>query len=366
MAFRIDPDITRAQTPPTDWYTSESAYRESQTKIFARSWQWITDRESVKVPGAVLPFPLLEGCLDEPLMFVRDRNDTLRCLSNVCTHRGNLVVEGAGTVNSLRCRYHGRRWGLDGGFQFMPEFDGVADFPSPCDNLASVPHAEWKHHLWTGLRPAASFDEWYGPMQERLDWLPLEEFRHAPEFGREYLVRGHWALYVDNYLEGFHIPYIHPALNETLSYADYRTELFRYGNLQVGVGKPGELCFELPRSSPDYGQSISAYYFWFFPNLMFNFYPWGLSVNVVRPVGPDTTKVRFIPYVWRPELRDAGAGGDLDRVEREDEAIIEQVQKGMRGRFYRRGRYAPVRELGTHHFHRLLAEFLTASDGSES
>jgi len=91
---------------------------------------------------------------------------------------------------------------------------------------------------------------------------------------------------------------------------------------------------------------------------MFNFYPWGLSVNVVQPLAVDKTKVSFFSYVWKEEKRNAGAGSELDKVELEDEAIVENVQKGIRSRFYDHGRYSVTREKGTHHFHRLLAEFL--------
>ena len=92
--------------------------------------------------------------------------------------------------------------------------------------------------------------------------------------------------------------------------------------------------------------------------MMFNFYPWGLSINIVRPLQVNLTKVSFITYVWRPERLDRGAGAMLDRVEREDEAVVECVQRGMQSRLYERGRYSPTREQGVHQFHRLLAEFL--------
>jgi choline monooxygenase len=354
----IHPDIAQAWTPPTTFYTDPAIFEASRDRVFGRTWQFVTDEDSVKVPGQVYPFTLLEGCLDEPLLLTRDRDDQLHCLSNVCTHRGNLVVEGAGNVNTLRCRYHGRRFGLDGAFQFMPEFEGVAGFPAPCDDLAKAPLGKWNQLLFAAVHPVAPIEEVFAPMMERLSWLPLREFRPDPTRGREYLIKGHWALYIDNYLEGFHIPYIHAALNATLQYDDYATEPYRYGNLQLGVGKEGEMVFDLPKDSPDYGQHISAYYYWFFPNLMFNFYPWGLSINVVRPLAPDLTKVQFIPYVWDASKLGQGAGGDLDRVEREDEAVVEMVQRGMRSRFYSRGRYSVKREQNTHHFHRLLAEFL--------
>ena len=91
---------------------------------------------------------------------------------------------------------------------------------------------------------------------------------------------------------------------------------------------------------------------------MFNVYPWGISVNVVVPLAVDRTRVSFLPFVWDESKREQGAGGGLDRVEREDEAIVEAVQRGVRSRLYDRGRYSPTREGGVHHFHRLLAEFM--------
>jgi choline monooxygenase len=87
---------------------------------------------------------------------------------------------------------------------------------------------------------------------------------------------------------------------------------------------------------------------------MINFYPWGVSVNVVRPLGVDMTRVSFLSYVMDASRLDRGAGTGLDRVEREDEAVVEAVQRGVRSTMYDRGRYSPTREQGVHHFHRLL------------
>jgi choline monooxygenase len=91
---------------------------------------------------------------------------------------------------------------------------------------------------------------------------------------------------------------------------------------------------------------------------MFNFYPWGISVNVVRPVTPSKTVVEFLTYVSDESLLNKGAGADLHSVELEDEAVVESVQRGIRSRFYTHGRYSPTREQGTHRFHRLIAESL--------
>lgn len=356
--LHVDERVEEASTLPAKFYKDREIYETVKENIFARSWQWVGDLDMVKVPGQVSPFTLLEGCLDEPIVITRDTKDAIHCLSNVCTHRGMQVAEGCSNERFLRCRYHGRRFGLDGKFQQMPEFEGVCGFPSERDDMPKVPHGFWGPWVFAGVNPTMSLSDWLAPMEERLGWLPLNEFRHDPARQRDYMIKANWALYLDNYLEGFHIPFIHAGLNEIIDYGNYTNELYRWSNLQLAVAADGQDCFDLPASSPDYGKRISAYYYWLFPNTMFNVYPWGISVNVVRPLGPELTKVTFIPYVWREERRDLGAGSELDRVEREDEAVVELVQRGVKSRFYDKGRYSVAREKGVHHFHRLIAEAL--------
>lgn len=360
--FSIHKDIRKAWTLPARFYADPTVYDECRSQVFAKSWQFVGDIELVKVPGQLHPFTLLEGCLDEPLLLTRDTKDVVRCMSNVCTHRGNLVIETPGNERFLRCRYHGRRFGLDGKFQHMPEFEGVEGFPCEKDDLPAIPFGEWGPLLFASLDPVCSLEEFLAPMKERVGWLPLHEFKFEPARSRDYLIKANWALYCDNYLEGFHIPFIHAGLNETLDYGNYRTELYRWCNLQLGIAKEGEECFELPSDSPDYGERVGAYYYWLYPNLMFNFYPWGLSINVVKPLSHALTRVSFLSYVWRADRIGSGAGAALDRVEREDEVVVEATQRGIQSRFYDRGRYSPLREQGTHHFHRLLAESLGGQD----
>jgi choline monooxygenase len=355
----IHPEIAQASTLPAWAYRDAELFETLRERVFASSWQLAGDLDQARVPGQVQPFTLLEGCLDEPLLWARDTKDQLRCLSNVCTHRGTLVCEGAGVEHVLRCRYHGRRFGVDGKFLSMPEFGGVSDFPSTKDDLAPVPFERWGKFLFTSLRPGIPFERWIAPVAERCGFLPIDSMAFDATRSRDYLVRANWALYCDNYLEGFHIPYVHAGLAAALDYDAYRTELFEHCNLQVGVAADGEECLDLPPTSPDFGQRIVGYYFWLFPNLMLNVYPWGISVNIVQPLAVDRTKVRFLTYVWDPSRLDRGAGTSLDRVEREDESVVEAVQRGVRSRFYERGRYSPKRETGVHHFHRLLSAALT-------
>lgn len=356
--FHVDPDITKARTLDTSFYTDPSHFTASKEKLFAPFWMYAGDVGMAAHNADCHPFTLLPGFLDEPLLLTRDGEGAVRCLSNVCTHRGNLLVEEPCQSPNLRCRYHGRVFGLDGSFRSMPEFNGVVGFPGPDDDLANVALHTWGPMRFVRLAGDLDPDYSFGEMKRRLSWLPIEEFRHRPDRDATYEVKAHWALYCENYLEGFHIPFVHAGLNQVIDFGNYTTETYRLSNLQLGIAKADEPCFDLPASSPDHGQRVAAYYYWVFPNLMFNFYPWGLSLNVVEPVSMDRTRVRFLTFVWKEDLFDTGAGSGLDVVEMEDEEVVEAVQKGVRSRFYRHGRYSPNREQGTHHFHTVLASLM--------
>jgi choline monooxygenase len=358
--FNIDPDIRKASTLPASFYRSHDVFEKIRENIFYRSWHFIGHESMVSLPGSVHPMMLLEGFMDEPLLLTRDENDRIHCLSNVCTHRANLLVTGNGRHKKLTCMYHGRRFGLNGDFEHMPEFKEAVNFPRECDDLHKFDMKLWGPFLFTSLDPSFGFDEILEVMNKRIGFLHLDEFKHEPSLSKEYLVNANWALYCDNYLEGFHVPFVHDSLNKVLDYSSYTTELYRYCNLQIGYSKDSSDIFDLPEGHPDHGKNVAAYYYWVFPNMMFNFYPWGLSINIVKPLAINRTKVSFVTYVMNPEKLERGAGQSLDKVEREDEFVVENVQKGMRSSFYKAGRFSPLREQGVHHFQRLLSEFLDA------
>jgi choline monooxygenase len=346
----IDADIARAKTLPSEFYRDPALFERLRERVLARAWQWVTGSELPLEPGSARPFALLPGCVDEPLLLTRDSGGALRALSNVCTHRGNLLCPGPETAQTLRCRYHGRRFSLDGKFLTMPEFGGAADFPAAEDDLPQIPLRKLGPMAFASLDPAMPFEDWMAPVRERMAFLPWEKLVFDPAGSRAYEVAANWLLYCDSYLEGFHIPFVHPALYQAVDFGTYRTELFDGSSLQVAEAVRREDAFD--------GSQVAGYYFFLFPNTLLNFYPWGLSMNIVVPLAPDRTRIVYRTFVLDASRRAGGAGGDLDKVEKEDEEIVEQVQRGMASRLYRRGRYSPGRETGPHHFHRLLLRAL--------
>ncbi|TDQ18885.1 choline monooxygenase [Algoriphagus boseongensis] len=355
--YTIHPDISQAETLPSSFYRSQEVFEELIEKVFAKTWQFIGDKTMVAIPQQVKPVSFLEFGLEEPLLLT-NADGNISCISNVCTHRGNILCHDPCKTRQITCAYHGRRFNLNGEFQFMPEFKEAKDFPRPADNLHSFPFKQWGPWLFAGLEDSMDFQSVLDTMDRKVGFLPLEEFKEDKSRNKDYLVNSHWALYCDNYLEGFHIPFVHEGLNAVLDYRKYETILYPYCNLQVGHSSGGEHVFDLPKDHEDYGKQISAYYFWIFPNMMFNFYPWGCSINVVKPISVNRTKVSFISYVYDESKLDTGAGAALDKVEREDEFVVEGVFKGMSSRVYKTGRFSPKMEKGVHHFQSLLASFL--------
>src|SRR5688572_21940473 len=102
MNFTIDADISRAHTPPPEIYHRAEHYERQKETVFARAWHFLGDARQLRTPGRVVPQVLLPGCLDEPVVLTCDDDSNVHCLSNVCTHRGTLVVEGEGHVRQLR------------------------------------------------------------------------------------------------------------------------------------------------------------------------------------------------------------------------------------------------------------------------
>jgi len=361
--YRIHASIEHAQTLPPDFYQNPKSWEQCKELIFCHNWQYVGDQTQL-FGGLenVYPFWLLENYLDEPLLLVQE-GEELRCMTNVCTHRGFLLVQHPGKMRKIRCQYHGRRFKLNGQFEFMPEFEEAENFPRPCDHLHRLSLQNWRQFLFTGIQPRIHFDVIQKRLEERLYFLPIEEFTFAPQYSKTYNVHAHWALYCDNYLEGFHIPFVHQTLNGVLDYGQYTTECYDQMVLQIGYSDGSGFTYDLPEGHPDYGKDVTAYYYWIFPNFMLNFYPWGVQLNIVRPVTPTFTKVEFLYYIHNEEIFHLMKGDQLaEKTEREDEFVVEAVQRGIQSRFYQAGRFSPKREKGVYYFHQLISEYLTKKE----
>ena len=110
----IHPDIKKAHTLPSKYYTESSVFREIISKL-SESFHFAAHISQFG-KNNIIPLPQLENILNESLVLVK--SNEIRCLSNVCTHRGNLIFDKPSNTNSLICNYHGRKFDNDGKFKF--------------------------------------------------------------------------------------------------------------------------------------------------------------------------------------------------------------------------------------------------------
>jgi phenylpropionate dioxygenase-like ring-hydroxylating dioxygenase large terminal subunit len=353
----FEPDISKAQTPPAPFYLDGGRFEAEKDRVFGRTWQWAGHASDVAKPGDFLASEIA----GEPLVLVRDAGGGLRAFSNVCRHRGSIVACGKGNRRSLQCPYHGWTYGLDGALLAAPEFDGVRDF-----DKASVRLPPFRAETWGPFAFANLSTE--GPaLPEVLAGIPDEIARLRCDLSRlrfhsrkDYPVRCNWKVYVDNFLEGYHVPTAHPSLLRELDMDRYRVDTFRFHSSQFAPLKPGKVGESRRYGGPDAG--AGALYYWVFPNWMLNVYPDNLSLNVVLPLGPEECLVVFEWYFFEGtqdlERTAEKTIAFSDEIQREDMEICERVQRGLRSSRYTRGRYSIRRENGVHHFHGLVHEFL--------
>ena len=353
--YRFEENLAKALTLPSRWYTDARILEEEKARVFSRTWQLVGRTGQVREPGQY--FTATVG--DEPVVIVRGMDERLRAFSNVCRHRAGPVASGCGTRKSFRCGYHGWSYSLDGRLINTPEFDGVENFSREENCLPEFRVENWGGLCFVNLeRDAAPLLETLGDIPARVGHRNFETMQLAQR--RDWFVNCNWKVYVDNYLEGYHIPIVHPALNRELDYEEYRTETKRFYSIQHSpIRRERATRLKLDEESGE----TEAQYFWIFPNLMLNVYPDNYSTNLIVPLDENRTLTVFEWYFLNPERGETQEAlrrtvEFSDEIQLEDIAICEAVQRGLRSRTYTQGRYCVKRENGVHHFHGLLAEFL--------
>jgi choline monooxygenase len=352
--YRFEPDLARASTLPSRWYTDPEMLAVERASVFARTWQAIGHATWVAAPGSYFACEIA----GEPVLVTRAADGVLRAFSNVCRHRGAELCSGRGEASILRCPYHAWTYTLDGRLHGAPEFEGVADWDRSQVRLPEFRTEVWGPYVFVCQdRDAVPLAEVLGAIPSEVAKIgcPIDRLRFACR--RDYTIECNWKVYVDNYLEGYHLPAAHPSLFRELDYANYRVDTFRYYSSQIAPIRAQEGVAE-PRRYEYATSSNLALYYWIFPNYMLNVYPDNLSANIILPLGSDRTLTIFEWFAYGEAGVQQATIDFSDEIQQEDIRICESVQRGLRSRHYDRGRFSVKRENGVHHFHGLLTEFL--------
>lgn len=338
--------VERAETIPAAWYRDPRFEALEREAVFGTTWQHVGHTSQIPAVGD----HLVAMVARKPVLVARAKNGQVHAFYNVCRHRGGPLALKDGHADMLQCRYHGWTYCLDGMLRGVPHFNRTELFDKKDYGLIPLRLAEWQGLLFVHLdADPPPLEPFVTGIAERMAPMRFDTLHYAKRV--DYEARCNWKVYVDNYLEGYHVPHVHPELCSLYDFQAYRTEVYDWYSLQVG-----------PLSGKDtpYGVSSGeALYYFIFPNVMLNILPGRLQTNVVVPVAPDRCRIEFRYYFADVDSTAAQKviADDLafsDAVQAEDLEICERVQEGLESGVYDRGRFSPEMETAVHHFQSLL------------
>jgi choline monooxygenase len=353
--------LEKAWTIPAPWYFDTRMAQLERESVFAGNWQVVGRLDQVKEPGQFFTVDV-NG---EPLLIARGEDGKLRAFYNVCRHHAAAVVpETAGCAKQFRCPYHGWTYGNDGALKGMVEFEGVCNFDRQDNGLVPIRADAWENFVFVNLDgKAAPLAEFLGKVPSLVAPLKIAVTLHYFD-RRIYTLKCNWKVYVDNYLDGgYHVPHAHKGLSSVVEYTKYTIENFERSCLQSSpLDTSGAI-----ESSIGATRQGQAFYLWLYPNFMINAYSGVMDTNLVLPLGVDKCAVIFDYYF--ADISSAAAQHHREsiavseKVQDEDMAICDSVQRGLASRAYVAGRLSVRREAGEHLFHRLLYKDMTGALG---
>jgi choline monooxygenase len=351
--------LEEAWTIPALWYFDERIVALERDSVFSATWQVAGRADQVRDNGQFFTAELA----GEPLVVARGEDGQLRAFYNVCRHHAAAVVtEAQGCAKRFRCPYHGWTYGIDGTLKGMVEFDGVCNFDRAKNGLVPVRVDTWENFVFVNLDGrAAPLRDFLGIVPELVAPLGLAKKLHFFD-RRVYALNCNWKVYVDNYLDGgYHVPHAHKGLSSVIEYTKYTIENFERACLQSSP-LSSDSTSEAGVAATRQGR---AFYLWLYPNFMINAYEGLMDTNLVLPLSVNRCAVVFDYYFADTsapaEARHKESIAVSERVQDEDMAICDAVQRGLGSRAYAAGRLSVRREAGEHLFHRLLHADFTAA-----
>jgi glycine betaine catabolism A len=330
-------------------YHDPGVFELERERIFHRKWFCVGRAEQAPEPG---DFFVVE-VIDESILVVRGDDLALRAFYNVCRHRGSQLCEGTGRVKSvIQCPYHSWCYALDGRLVATPHVGRGEGLDRPSYGLHPVALETWEGFAFVSL----------GTEPGGLTAALAEEIDEPLSYGRYrmaeltvghrivYDVAANWKILIDNFNECLHCPRVHPELTKIVPL--YRKGMVIEERDDGGTGvrlADGARTFSrdgasgLPTFPGLSEEDIGTYYgFTAFPNLLANLLSDTVMTYLLLPTAPDRTRV-VSEYLFRPEVV-AAAGFDpspvvsfLDLVSRQDWAVCERAQRGVRSRAFDRG-----------------------------
>lgn len=374
---RLQKPIAKATGLPNERYINTAAFADDRDFVTGPGWSCIAFVEDLPEQNYVLPIDFM----GVPLVVTRDNNNELRVFHNVCSHRGmHLATEPCQTKGMLRCPYHSWTYKMNGDLRGTPHVGGYGvhehpEFDRGANGLKEVRSAIWLNAVFINLTGGAiDFEAYVEPLTRQFNELcdPSDRllFKSSNNDCRTSMtVKSNWKLPVENYLESYHLPTVHPELNKT-SPLDVHFDLDRFDN-GGGQGSTNYTRADINDMTlpvlPGWSaakQNLAVYPV-LYPNTFIGLHSDHLFIMFLQPTTHDGTieHVR-ISYAGEEALDDtyqlhrAKLLADWTNVFKEDIFAVERMHKGRYSPGYQGGAFSPVMDSATVHFHQWVANQL--------
>ena len=360
----VERPIEEARCLPAEAYTTERFLEIERRTLFSNRWICIGLVDDVPEPGDATP----REAAGKSVIMTRDTVGAVHVFHNYCRHRGlKILTEAVRGRSRFTCPYHAWTYALDGRLVRAPHFDGPGRHSAePVDGLARVRSAVWHRLVFVNLSgDAQDFADYIAPLERRWARYDLRTLRRAES--RAYDLEANWKLAVENFIDYYHLPYVHKGLNRYSPMEDHYPIqegdcFFGQGNAHYAASD--EASRKLP-SFPGLGeaeQSVTEA-ICLFPNLLVTIFNDNMRIILVEPNGAARCHERIEVFV----AGDEAAAPEFAPVRRalverfqsfnvEDIAIVEGLQDAFATTAFDGGRLSPAFDANIHHFHRLVAE----------
>jgi phenylpropionate dioxygenase-like ring-hydroxylating dioxygenase large terminal subunit len=229
-------------------YTSPGFMQREWDQLWTQCWLFAGLLSDIPEPGDYFVFELGR----ESIVVLRDEDDAVRAFYNVCQHRGNrLLASESGFVNNITCPYHGWRYGLDGQLLEVPDSERFCP-PVPVNkrSLKQVQVEHWAGMVWINMDPAAApLMTFLGDIVELLQPYHFEHMKLARH--QTVLLDANWKTARDNFLEQYHVDFIHPQHASLVDCCNSSNTLWPLGHSATAVeGFTTDSRYPLPQQTP--------------------------------------------------------------------------------------------------------------------
>ena len=377
MTAPLQSDIEKAALPiekasgmPNWFYTSPDAIMEEKRKVFAPNWIGIGFAKDVPEPGDVKPVEFL----GDPYIISHGRDGKVRVFHNACRHRGVKLVQEAGkTTGLLRCPYHAWCYSTEGQLKQTPHVGGPGVHSHPDIDKSQLGLIEVRSHTYLDVvfvnisGDAAPFEEHFAEALERWKEFDKPIYHGGEDSSFKLEVETNWKLAVENYCESYHLPFVHPGLNEVSKLEDHE-------NILSSGPFAGQLTHAFTEAADENGRNFASFsglskrwdkeaeYLAFYPNVQIGVHKDHTFAIILEPKNVSKTLEHIEIYYASEEMRDDDWKAMRETnsafwksVFLEDVGVVEAMQDGRKADGFDGGHFSPVMDESTHHFHCWMA-----------